>query len=181
MRTELCVAVIALGVGCAPGGRAELEETGESAASDRQAEALRLALDGLLYTSETDSAPEVFVIDATPVPSAAQAAAALAPVWPSRAAEPDLEDRDLVEVSLARFFDRLTVAQDWWEEAQAADAVGWREARRVLEDELDGSTVFRFGVALPEGGEVGGAVEVFVVGAAEDGALVGFNVLSVET
>lgn len=181
MRTELCVAVLALGVGCAPGGRAELEETGEPAASARQAEALRLALDGLLYTSETDSAPEVFVIPGSPVPAPEDAAASLASVWPARATEPGLEDRDLVEVSLARFFDRLTVAQDWWEEAQEADAVGWREARRILEDELDGSTVFRFGVALPEGGEVGGAVEIFVVGGAEDGGLVGFNVLSVET
>lgn len=157
-------------------------EVGTAPSSTIAADALRDATDGLWYTSETDDYATVFVIaDAgDPMPTLDTAAASLTSAWPADAAEPGIDGRVLVEVDLARFFDRLTVEQEWWEPSQQADAIGWRAARAVFEDELQGSTVFRFG-ERSQGDDVDGAVEVFVVGAAEDGALVGFNVLSVET
>jgi hypothetical protein len=72
------------------------------------------------------------------------------------------------------------VQQPWWEPQQVKDAVGWSAARAVFDDELVDVKLIRMG-ERSVGADVGGAVEIFVIGATPDGDLVGFNVLSVET
>ncbi len=136
----------------------------------------------LWYLSETDSPVTVFSIAeaGTVAPTVETIREVIAPVYVARDDETPLDERLVAEWTLDRFFSRLTDEEDWWEDDQRAEAVVWAEVRALFDAHLDGATVFRLG-EWPEGDDVSGAIDVYVLGLTGDGALVGFHVLSVET
>ncbi len=143
--------------------------------------ALVAAADGLWFTSESDYRMEAFTVVGAPAITTANAKTVLASVYVARSGEPTLAERTVEQVTIARTFDRYTVAEEWWEESQVADAARWQALRDVFEVELEGATVFRFGRVDRSGGALTGAIDVFIVGVTADGDLVGLRTIAVET
>lgn len=142
---------------------------------------LGVAADGLWHTSESDYP---FVVVRVPGAGAAAVTAdnvkaLIAGVYVARPDEPTLAERAVEVTTLAAFFDRYTVPQDWWEDSQKADQPKWQALRKVLESELVDVQVFRFGER--SGTWLMGAIDVYILGRTVDGELVGLSTISVET
>ncbi len=142
--------------------------------------ALEIASAGLWFTSESDYPLGVWGVpsDGTPL-TVATAKTVLADAYVPRVGEPGLAERAVEERDLAWFFDRYTVPQDWWEPEQREAAAKWQALRDVFETQLTEPRVYRFGVQ--RGGDLSGAIDVFVVGKTSDGVWVGVRTVSVET
>lgn len=140
--------------------------------------ALELASAGLWFTSESDYPVEAFVVPGGAL-DAATATTVLAPAFVQRPGQPPLEDLEAEEVPVAWFFDRYTVAQDWWEPERHEVAPRWQALRDVVELQLEDARVYRLGVY--QGRNLSGQIDVFVVGRTADGAWAGVRTVSVET
>lgn len=133
-------------------------------AIDRLRSTLATATDGLLFQSESDYPFDFFLAQGAGAasPTAGQFGELLgAPGGAS------VETRDF-----AQFFDRLTLAQDWWDEGRRADAVKYAALRSALERELTELQIFQVGEI-----EVG----LYLVGRNAYGDLVGVSTVSIET
>lgn len=142
---------------------------------------LATASQGLLHTSESDHPFTVVRVPGgghAPL-TLANVKAVLASVYQNRPEEPTLAERDAELVSLASFFDRYVVPQDWWEDFQTQQAPAFQALEKVLQSELIDVQVFRFGTR--QGNYLEGAIDVFIIGVTEDGEVVGLSTISVET
>jgi len=143
---------------------------------------LRSIVDGLLWTSESDFPFEVFVIPGRgrPPPTRDDVKYRIAPVYRQRPDTMPLADR-AVEVTTVDdvLQPRLWPRSDWGAEDRR---VGRRleDLREVLVEELHGAQVFRIGPGDPYQG-LSPDIDVFFVGASDDGDLVGVATVSIET
>jgi hypothetical protein len=118
--------------------------------------------DGLTYMSETDAPITAFVSGkATDVN--ASALADIAGI--SR-------DVPVEEITLARFFDRLTTIQDWFGEREKENAKKFSELKNQLEEHLRDLKVFRFGLVR---------IDIIVAGTDQKGNVAGIRTFAVET
>lgn len=145
--------------------------------------ALKRASANLLFTSESDFPLTVWEM---PLPASPASPATPLQITSENAMEvliaavPIATADRVVETSdLNWFFDRYTLSQDWWEPEQHADISRWQGLRSELEAELTDIQVFRIG--QPSDWGLVGAIDVFVLGRASEGTLVGLHTVSVET
>lgn len=120
--------------------------------SDPTLNALRKAVDGLTYPSESDEPFDVFVWDATG--TAREQVAAHAG-----------KGRQIEEVAVESFFAQLD---------QADDAPRYRQLQKMLSHSMKSIAIFRAGA-----GEV--RVDVYLIGKMNDSRWAGVHTLSVET
>ena len=150
--------------------------------TDAAEAALAAAVVDLRWRSESDEALEVFVIEDVDSISSSDAKAVFAAIYLPRPDEPTLEARDVQQWTIAQAFERYTDVADWWDPVYVDEAPKWQALRDIFEDRLTNATVFRFGTAYPPPSvNLGGVIDVYVVGFTADGDLVGFHTLSVET
>jgi hypothetical protein len=143
---------------------------------------LRAATPGLLFLSESEWTPDVVVLrDGGMAWGRLDVRELLAPVYVAQPEHLALADRFVQTVELASLFDRLTVPQPWWSEWEQGQQPGWVTVRDVFEHRLRAAQVVRLGELDLGYGQVGGAVDVYVIGASADGDLVMVHVVSVET
>lgn len=119
---------------------------------DQTVDALRKAVDGLTYPSESDEPFDVFEWDATG--TALEQVAAHAG-----------KGRQIENVPVETFFAQLD---------QADEAPRYRELQRLLSTSLNSFAIFRAGA-----GEV--RVDVYLIGKLNDGHWAGVHTVSVET
>ncbi len=118
--------------------------------------------EGLNYMSETDaeltafSGPAVAEMNATTVADIAGISA----------------DTAVEEITLARFFDRLTKIQDWHGEKEKENAKKFGELQSLLEEDLRDLKVFRFGSIR---------IDIIVAGIDTRGNVAGIRTFAVET
>jgi hypothetical protein len=135
----------------------------------------------LWHMSESDYPLTVFRVKGggrSPI-TTANAKSALKGVIADRADEVPFADRYVELADLARFFDRYTVPQDYWEDVQRDQLPAWRGLRDTFELQLKDAKVFRFGEL--RGTSLSGSIDIVVVGTSADGDLVGFFTIGVET
>lgn len=147
------------------------------AAQDARA-ALELAVDGVLYLSESEDTWTVFAIaDAAPVTDK-NLKDAIAEVYVPHDDIP-LADRVVELRTLAQLMDPLTVMQDWWGDYEKMQAVRYQKIRDIFEGQLTNVQVFRLGEQ--SGNNLVGQIDVFVIGETVDGDIVGMFAVAVET
>lgn len=142
-------------------------------------EALTTATEGLVHISDIDDPLTVVILPGVRAIEVSTAKDVLPSVYVPRAGEVALADRVVEAVTLARYFDDYTVEDTFWGEDQFAVADSWRRVRAIFEERLSDATVLRLG-EYPVGPDVGGAIDIYVLGTSSDGDLVGFRTVSVE-
>jgi hypothetical protein len=125
-------------------------------------EELAEASDSLVYISETDSP----VVPFSGEPSEEITAEAVL----KQTGKP--MNTTVEERSFAEFFERLTRDRDWFSDAERARAKKFLELQRLLEENLCGLKVFRFGRIR---------IDIYVVGLDNEGRLKGISTFAVET
>ena len=120
------------------------------------------ASQGLVFISETDAPVEPFVWSAS-TPFSPEALRAYAKI---DAAEPFKTE------AVDHFFRNVTVARDWHEDVEQEQVRRFTALRDTLKDLLRDITVYRFGST---------AIDVFVLGQDESGAVMGVHTKVVET
>lgn len=118
--------------------------------------------DGLTYVSETD-APFEFVDFPTLIEMSAANVATAADIKPATPA---------VEVDHRKFFFRLTEIRDWFGPKEKQQAQQFRRLKELMEKELTGIKVFRFGTVR---------IDILILGKNKQGKVEGFRTFSVET
>lgn len=158
------------------------DSTGDCALGPKAAmtaTALEAAVDGVLYSSESDYpwVVETFAC-AAPV-TEANVKEIIAPVYVPHPGGPTLEERAIEVRTLAQLFDPLTVPKDWWGDYEFEQAMKYAAIRMVLEDNLTDLIVLRLGEQ--SGNTLMGAIDVYVFGTTAEGDLVAMWTVSVET
>jgi hypothetical protein len=143
---------------------------------------LRAATPGLLFLSESEWTPDVLVLrDGAMAWGRLDVRELLAPVYVAQPDHVPLAERVVETTTLPDLFDRLTEPQAWWSDWELGQQPGWITVRDVFEHHLGAVQVVRLGERDLGYGHVGGAVDVYVIGASSDGDLVMVHVVSVET
>jgi len=147
-------------------------------AAQDAAAALELAVDGVLYLSESEDEWTVFALaDVAPV-TEANIKDVIADIYVAHDAIP-LADRVVEPRTLAQLMDPLTVMQDWWGDYEIMQAEDYKAIRAIFEDTLSNPQVFRLGEQ--SGNNLVGQIDVFVIGETADGDIVGMFAIAVET
>jgi hypothetical protein len=156
----------------------------ETASSDteRIAALLVAAAGDVLFTSESDYPFTVVVVPgaaSTPI-TAADVKDRLAPIYVARPSTMPLAGR-AVEVTTvdAVLVPRITPA-GWWTDYEREVAAHLEALRTVLNGEVHDVQVFRIGPPDPFSG-LAGDIDVFFIGASDEGDLVGVWTVSIET
>ena len=118
--------------------------------------------EGLIYISETDEAISAFAGDKADEINEADLRD-IAGISP---------DAPVEEISLARFFDRLTTIQDWFGDREKENAKKFGELQQLLEEDLRDLKVFRFGSVR---------IDIIVAGTDANGQVAGIRTAAVET
>jgi len=138
---------------------------------------LAVAVEGVLYGSESDYPWTVVTLACVGPVTADTIKEIIAPVYVPHDDLP-LADRVVEVRSFNQFFDKLTVPQDWWDDYYYEQAEKYKPIRQILEDNLTDLQVFRLGEQ--SGDVLSGAIDVYVLGrSGED--LVGIATIAVET
>ena len=129
--------------------------------SNRLIEEIEMLCDGLIFVSESDSEVTPIVAEKvdTRSPKAYLAALGKANVR-------------FEETEFAKFFENLTVEHDWFDDVELKQARQFRKLKEYLQKNLEEPRVFRFGVIK---------IDIYVVGVAPDGRLIGVKSKAVET
>lgn len=126
------------------------------------AEEIERAVEGLYYTSETDSEIFPFIGDKTGIVSAENLLEQL-----KHPAGAPVEERDFDEI-----FERLTENQDWFGEEEIEIAKKFANLRNLLKENLKDLKVFKIGKIN---------LDVYFVGLDSEGILMGIKTEAVET
>lgn len=126
-------------------------------------ESLEIAIDGLVYVSETDEPFKVVCWPGDGKPLDSSKLLELISCSP---------DTPVEVTSLEDFFHELTTIQSWHGEEEAAAVRKYQNLQRLLSHELSKTRVFRVG-------EV--EVEIYIVGSTCDGNWAGVKTTAVET
>jgi hypothetical protein len=118
--------------------------------------------EGLIYMSETDAPFTAFEGGK----AAGVNAAALAEIAGIS------RDVPVEEITVARFFDRLTTIQDWFGEREKENAKKFSELKNMLEKDLRDLKVFRFGSIR---------IDIIAAGTDQNGNVAGIRTFAVET
>ena len=147
-------------------------------AAQDAAAALELAVDGVLYLSESEDEWTVFAIaDVAPV-TGANVKDVIADIYVVHD-DLALADRAVELRTLAQLMDPLTVMQDWWGDYEMMQAEDYKAIRAIFEQQLTNAQVFRLGEQ--SGNILVGQIDVFVIGETVDGDIVGMFAVAVET
>lgn len=141
--------------------------------------ALATSTEGLVWMSDIDDVLRAVVIPGVTSIDEASARDVVEGIYEYREGEAPLAERVAHEVSLGRMFDEHTIENRFWGEDQFAVADQWRAVRSIFETQLVDATVIRLG-EYPIGEDVGGVIDIYVLGASADGDLVGFHTIAVE-
>ena len=146
------------------------------AAQDVVAE-LEAAVDGVLYSSESDYPWHVVAFpDVAPV-TEANVKDIIQDVYVPH--DLPLADRAIEVRTLAQLMDPLTVPQPWWDDFYVMQAAQYVPIRTIFEMKLEQVQVFRLGEQ--SGDILLGAIDVYVLGQTADGDVVGMWSIAVET
>ncbi len=146
------------------------------AAQDVVAE-LEAAVDGVLYSSESDYPWHVVAFpDVAPV-TEANVKDIIQDVYVPH--DLPLADRAIEVRTLAQLMDPLTVPQPWWDDFYVMQAAQYVPIRTIFEMKLEQVRVFRLGEQ--SGDILLGAIDVYVLGQTADGDVVGMWSIAVET
>ena len=143
--------------------------------------ALDAAVQGLLYTSESDYPFQVLVLPgaARPHVTAYNLNQKLAPVYVLRPGTLPLAQRKVQAMTLAALFKPYVQAQDWWGDFEQQRAPQWKKLRHILETQLSYVHVYRVGPKTPWG--LSPDIDVFIVGTTADDDLIALWTVSIET
>lgn len=138
-----------------------MKQKSKVASSKIKAE-IRKICKGLFYISETDAPVDLFDLEDLP-----------------KQERKDLQEKfeatersDERHVTIDDFFQRLAAEKDWHTPAQKASAKKYRRLWKIFSDELSDPKVYRVGAIR---------IDIYVVGFAEDGAMIGIRTRAVET
>ncbi len=134
-----------------------------TAVDESLADALQRAVQGLLYTSESDAPFAVIQWPDCPAPLTPEE------VLTRAGREPNAP---VTQQSMEAFFQPLTADQAWYGEKDRAAAQRYRQLRALLEQHLRDAQVFRVGKV---------EVTVYIIGHTADGQCVGLRTTAVET
>jgi hypothetical protein len=130
--------------------------------NDDLAERIRKACRGLIYISETDEPIELFeggVVEKVTMKTVLE-----------QAGHPSNSPAEASD--LHKFFTRLTRVEDWYPSERKADAKRFAKLKKILEEDLADTGVFKIGKIR---------LDVYVVGLDKDGRLIGIRTKAVET
>jgi hypothetical protein len=147
-------------------------------AAQDAAAALELAVDGVLYLSESEDTWTVFALAGAAPVTDKNVKDVIAGIYVPHDDVP-LADRVVELRTLAQLMDPLTVMQDWWGDFEKMQAEDYKQIRAIFEGQLSNPQVFRLGEQ--SGNDLVGQVDVFVIGETVDGDLVGMFAIAVET
>ncbi|HUY89069.1 MAG TPA: nuclease A inhibitor family protein [Pirellulales bacterium] len=126
-------------------------------------EELEHAAGGLLYLSETDEPFEAFHWQQEHGSPSAARLRALAGQGPNVQVD---------ETELSEFFDELTKKEDWFDEEEIQTAEKYERLLQTIQERLPGARVFWIN---------GPEIEIYIVGAADEGGWAGVKTKAVET
>ena len=128
---------------------------------DRLIEEIETLCDGLIFVSESDSEVTPIVAEKVEIRSPKAYLSALGKA----------NDR-FRESEFEKFFEKLTVEHEWFGDVELKQARQFRKLKEYLLENLKEPRVFRFGVVK---------IDIYVVGVAPDGRLIGVKFRAVET
>lgn len=143
--------------------------------------ALDTAVQGLLYTSESDYPFQVFVLPGAGAPhvTAWNIKQKVAPIYVQRPDTLPLAKRAVEAKTLAALFKPYVVAQDWWGDAEKARAPQFLALKKLIAAQLRYVHVYRVGPKTPWG--LSPDIDVFIVGTTAQGDLVVLWTVAIET
>lgn len=143
--------------------------------------ALEQAVQGLLYTSESDYPFQVFVLPGAGQPhvTAYNVKQKLAAIYVQRPETLPLAQRKVQSETLAGLFKNYVHAQDWWGDFEKARAPGFKTLKQIIESQLSYVHVYRIGPKTPWG--LSPDIDVFILGTSAGGDVVGLWTVSIET
>ncbi|MDC0675203.1 nuclease A inhibitor family protein [Nannocystis radixulma] len=154
-------------------------DEGLGAAAEAAIDALEVAVDGVLWTSESDYPWTVFgLADAAPV-TVDNFKELIGPLVVIEDWEAPLEEQVIEEEPWQDIFLDMTTPQDWWTDYELMRAEQYEAIQEVLETHLINLKMFRIGEQ--SGMWLSGAIDMFVIGETADGDLVGIQTITVET
>ncbi|MDX9724278.1 MAG: nuclease A inhibitor family protein [Myxococcota bacterium] len=150
--------------------------------SERVAALLEAAVEGLWWTSESDYPLQVVIIPGAALPAVDvdNLKEKLATIYEARPDSLGLEERVVEHLDLDTLLLPRIEEQEWWDDEEREAAAKLEALRQVLLQELSSATAFRVG-PFDEWMGMSGDIDVFMLGASEDGALVGVWTVSIET
>ena len=143
--------------------------------------ALESAVQGLLYTSESDYPFQVFVLPGAGAPhvTAWNNKQKVAPIYVARPETLPLDKRAVEARTLATLFKNYVVPQDWWGDDEKARAPKFQQLKKLLTSQLRYVHVYRVGPKTPWG--LSPDIDVFIVGTTAQGDLVVLWTVAIET
>ena len=129
--------------------------------SDRLIEDIKTLCEGLIFVSESDSELTPIVAEKVSTRSSKAYLAALGKA-----------NVHFQETEFEKFFENLIVERDWLDEVERKQARQFRKLKEYFQKNLGEPRVFRFGVIK---------IDIYVVGIAPDGRLIGVKFKAVET
>ena len=150
--------------------------------SERLRTLLTEAVEGVLWTSESDYPFVVFVIpgDAPAPPTRDTIQDRIAPVYGQRPGNLALADRAVEVTTVDDVLQPRIEPREWWTGEEHETARRLQALRDLLIDEVHGAQVFRIGPRDPFQG-LSPDIDVFFVGTSDEGDLVGVSTVSIET
>lgn len=166
--------------GDASTGDASTGGDGLGAAALAAIDALNEAVDGVLWSSESDYPWTVFGLPKAAPVTVDNLRELVGPLIVVDDGEPPLAQQTVALEPWEDRFITLTTPQPWWTDYEFMRAEQYGHLRDVLKQHLVDLELFRIG---PEDGQgnLFGAIDMFVIGATADGDLVGIQTVSVET
>ena len=150
--------------------------------TDRLKALLDVAVIGLLYTSESDYPFVVIVVPGaatTPI-TTDNVKDRVAPVYVPRPDSMSLQDRIVEERTLDDVFEYYITPQDWWTDYEKDRYPRFQALYDILKNQVHDIKVFRVGPYDQYNG-MSPDIDVFFVGASDEGDLVGLWTVSIET
>ncbi len=143
--------------------------------------ALDAAVQGLLYTSESDYPFGVFVLPGagTPHVTAYTIKQKVAPFYVQRPQSLPLAQRAVESLTLTALFKPYVEPQDWWGDFEKARAPLFQKLKKIMTSQLSYLHVYRVGPKTPWG--LSPDIDVFIVGTTVDGDVIVLWTVSIET
>ncbi len=143
--------------------------------------ALDAAVQGLLYTSESDYPFQVFVVPGGGAPHATayNIKQKVAPFYVQRPDTLPLAKRAVQSRTLASLLKNYVVPQDWWSDFEQARAPQFQKLKKLITSQLSYVHVYRVGPKTPWG--LSPDIDVFIVGTTATGDLLVLWTVAIET
>lgn len=143
--------------------------------------ALEEAVQGLLFTSESDYSFQVLVLPGAgrPLVTKLNIKKKIAPFYVQRPETMPLAQRAVETRTLAALFKSYVHAQDWWGDFEKARAPGFKTLKSIVDTQLRHVHVYRVGPKTPWG--LSPDIDVFIAGTTADGDVIVLWTVAIET